>query len=102
MGRNDDKITVQNVNVPGKTSRVNAAKYQAMKRAMLKVLPAEEPGLTQAEVREAVLPHLPGDLYPEGSTAGWWAKTVQLDLEAKGIVIRESTKPLRWHQSSGL
>lgn len=98
MSENDDKITVENVNVPGKTSRVNAAKYQVMKQAMLQVLPNEEPGLTQAEMREAVIPHLPEDLYPGGSTAGWWAKTVQLDLEAKGIVIREATKPLRWHQ----
>ena len=98
MSENDEKITVENVNVPGKTSRVNAAKYQAMKQAMLQVLPSEEPGLTQAEMRKAVLAHLPEDLYPGGSTAGWWAKTVQLDLEAKGIVIREATKPLRWHQ----
>jgi hypothetical protein len=98
MTENDKKITVENVNVPGKTSRVNAAKYQAMKQAMLQVLPREEPGLTQAEMRGAVIPHLPDDLYPGGSTAGWWAKTVQLDFEAKGIVIREATKPLRWHQ----
>jgi hypothetical protein len=77
---------------------VNAAKYQAMKAAMLAVLPEGEPGLTQSEVREAVVPHLPEDLFPGGSTAGWWAKTVQLDLEAKGVVVREPTKPLRWHQ----
>jgi hypothetical protein len=76
---------------------VNAAKYQAMKQAMLQVLPSEGPGLTQAEIREAVIPHLPEDLYPGGSTAGWWAKTVQLDLEAKGLVAREATRPLRWH-----
>jgi hypothetical protein len=70
-----------------------------MKRAMLQVLPEGEPGLTQSEIREAVIPYLPEDLYPEGSTAGWWAKTVQLDLEAKGVVIREAAKPLRWHQT---
>jgi hypothetical protein len=98
MTGRDDKITVENVNVPGRTSRVNATKYHAMKDAMLRVLPTEEPGLTQSEVREAVVPYLPEDLYPGGSTAGWWAKTVQLDLEAKGIVVREATKPLRWHQ----
>jgi hypothetical protein len=92
-----DKTVVENVNVPGKTSRVNAAKYKAMKDAMLRVLPEGEPGLTQSEIREAVIPHLPDDLFPGGSTAGWWAKTVQLDLEAKGIVIREATKPLRWY-----
>lgn len=98
MSEHDEKITVENVNVPGRTSRVNAAKYQAIKQAMLFVLPSKEPGLTQAEMREAVIPHLPEDLFPGGSTAGWWAKTVQLDLEAKGVVIREDTKPLRWHQ----
>jgi hypothetical protein len=101
VSKGDGKITVENVNVPGSTSRVNAAKYEAMKQAMLRVLPKEAPGLTQAQMREAVIPHLPEDLYPGGSTAGWWAKTVQLDLEAKGIVIREATKPLQWHQDAG-
>jgi hypothetical protein len=98
MGKRDDKIAVENVNVPGKTYRVNAAKYQAIKQAMLEALPKSEPGMTQAEIREAVIPLLPEQLFPRGSTAGWWAKTVQLDLEAKGTVIREPTKPLRWHQ----
>jgi len=94
----EEHILVENVNVPGRTTRVNAAMYHAMRQAMLKVLPSKEPGLTQAEMREAVIPHLPEDLYPGGAKAGWWAKTVQLDLEAKGIVVREATKPLRWYQ----
>ena len=64
MSEHDEKMTVENVNVPGRTSRVNATKYQAMKRAMLLVLPDKEPGLTQAEVREAVIPYLPQDLFP--------------------------------------
>lgn len=98
MNDKDEKITVENVNMPGKSSRVDAAKYNAMKASMLKVLPKQKPGLTQNEIREAILPHLPQDLFPGGSTSGWWAKTVQLDLEAKGVVIREDTKPLRWHQ----
>ena len=28
--------------------------------------------------------------------AGWWTKCVQLDLEAKGVVVREGSKPIRW------
>ena len=100
MGKDDEKIVVENVNIPGRTSNVNAAKYRAMKAAMLEVLPDGEPGLTQSEIREAVVPHLPDELFPGGATAGWWAKTVQLDLEAKGVVVREETRPLRWHQSS--
>jgi len=29
-----------------------------------------------------------------------WSKAVQLDLEAKGIVVREATRSLQWHKSS--
>ncbi len=49
-------------------------------------------------MRDAVVAHLPEDLFPGGATAGWWAKAVQLDLEAKGAIAREPVKPLRWHR----
>ena len=91
-------VTVRNVNVPGYTSRVNAEKYAAMYRALMRVLPAKEPGLTQAEMFNRVIPLLPPKLFPGGAKAGWWAKTVQLDLEAKGEILREQAKPLRWHR----
>jgi hypothetical protein len=92
----DDRITVENVNTPGRTERVNRAKYQAMHSAMLAVLPKEPPGLTAAEIGERVKPMLPERHFPGGKTAGWWVKCVQLDLEAKGVVTRARTKPLRF------
>ncbi len=95
----DDKIVVENVNTPGRTTRVNAAKYTAMREAYLHVLPTASPGMTQAEVMDAVKPHLPEALFPGGATSGWWVKTVQLDLEAKRLVAREPTRPLRWHKA---
>ncbi|MEL6608848.1 MAG: hypothetical protein AAFO93_08050 [Pseudomonadota bacterium] len=94
-----DKIEVENINTPGRVSRVDRAKYEAMKEAYLKGLPTGAPGLTQSEAKEAAKPHLPEDLFPGGATAGWWSKTVQLDLEAKGIVARENSKPLRFHKT---
>jgi len=93
-----EKVAVENINVPGSVTNVNADKYRAMKAAFQKVLPKKSPGLNQKEIREQVKPHLPQDLFPQGKTAGWWAKTVQLDLEAKGKVVREKCKPLRWYQ----
>lgn len=98
MTNNDDKIVVENVNVPGRSTRVDAKMYNSMKTAMLKVLPDAAPGLNQTEMREAVKPYLPDELYPGGEKVGWWAKTVQLDLEAKGLLVREDSKPLRWHR----
>jgi uncharacterized protein DUF6958 len=87
------------VNVPGHKVRVDAGMYQPMRQALLKATPAKAPGLTQSDMRAAVLPHLPADLFPGGAKAGWWAKTVQLDLQAKQLLVRESTKPLRWHRA---
>lgn len=92
-----DKIAVENVNTPGKTTNVDRAKYLAMKSAMLATLPKAAPGMTASEAKEAAKLHLPEDLFPGGATSGWWLKCVQLDLEAKGELVREATKPLRFH-----
>lgn len=99
MSPKDQKIAVENVNVPGSTSNVNAAKYKAMKKAFWEILPDTPPGLTQKEIQTNVKAHLPEQEFPSGATSGWWAKTVQLDLEAKGLVAREKTTPLRWHKA---
>lgn len=96
----DGRVVVENVNVPGQATRLDAGMYNAMRQAMLKATPAKAPGLTQSEMRVAVLPHLPADLFPGGAKSGWWAKAVQLDLEAKGVLVREDTKPLRWHRAA--
>jgi hypothetical protein len=93
------KIEIENVNHPGKVERVDQAMYEAMKNAIMLVLPAASPGMTVAEVQGAVPAHLPEALYPGGAKAGWWMKAVQLDLEAKGLLIREKAKPLRLHKA---
>ena len=95
MLRSGEKLELENVNHRGQVKRVDANMYEAMKRAFLKILPKTSPGLTVAEIQERVTAHLPEELFPGGAKAGWWTKAVQLDLEAKGIVAREKTKPLR-------
>lgn len=93
-----DMIVVENVNHPGKTSRVDGRKYKAARDAMLKVLPKSLPGMTQHEMMLAMREALPLDLFP-GTTTTWWTKTVQLDLEARGLVVRVAGKPLRWRKA---
>ena len=39
MDSSDDRIVIENVNVPGSTTRVSRAMYDAMKQAMWEVLP---------------------------------------------------------------
>ncbi|WP_417248245.1 DUF6958 family protein [Celeribacter sp.] len=94
-----EKIAVQNINTPDKTTNVDAAKYTAMKDAMLAVIPTGDAGLTAAQIKDAVKPLLPDALFPQGATSGWWVKCVQLDLEAKGILQRHKTKPLTFSKT---
>ena len=90
-----EMVEVENVNHPGQVKLVDAAMYDAMRRAVLKVLPKSLPGLTVEDMYGKVATQLPRDLFPGEAKVGWWAKTVQLDLEAKGLIAREKTRPLR-------
>jgi uncharacterized protein (DUF1697 family) len=95
-----DRVVVENVVHPGRTRTVDGVMYRAAREALLRVLPSESPGLTLEQAIEAYVPHLPESLFPGGAKAGWWFKTVQLDLEAKGIIVREPVSPLRVHLAS--
>jgi hypothetical protein len=100
-GGSDDQVAIENVNHPGKRTMVDGARYRAMRAALVAVLPDGPPGLTEAAFRQAVLAHLPETVFPGGAAAGWWAKAVQLDLEARGVIARERVTPLRWHRAPG-
>jgi hypothetical protein len=93
------KIEIENVVSPGKIYRVDRKKYEAMRDALLKALPAAAPGLKVADAKIALLPHLPDDLFPDGAKAGWWLKAAQLDLEAKGVIRRAPGSPVRLFRS---
>jgi hypothetical protein len=89
------RVEVQNVNHPGARRSVAAAPYLAMRRAMLEVLPRQAPGLTLVALARAIGPRLPPSIFPGGAKAGWWLKAVQLDLEAKRVIVRDGGSPLR-------
>ena len=94
----DDKIVIENVNIPGRTERVDRTKYLAMRDALLAILPAKAPGLKVADALEALLPHLSETAFPERGKAGSWLKAVQLDLEAKGVIKRAPQRPVQLYR----
>lgn len=87
-------VQTLNVNAPGKTYPRDAAKYETARKVFLKVLPKTGAGVTQSEMMALMKKALPASEW--GTTSGWWTKTVQLDAEARGEVIRDGGKPLRW------
>ena len=92
-----NKVEVENVNQPGQVTRVDGTKYHTMRAALVGVLPRNAPGDTYDELISRVRARLDETHFPGGKTSGWWFKCVQLDLEAKGIMRRSQTKPLRWY-----
>lgn len=92
-------VEVRTPNKPGSVARVDAIKYEAMRKTLMQVLPRTAPGLTQQEMWDAVARAAPKKFFPTRGKAGWWMKGVQLDLETKKVVVRENTKPLRWHRA---
>jgi hypothetical protein len=94
------KIEIENVMSPGRTKFVDRQKYEAVRDALLAVLPRQSPGMTEAQAKQAIKAHLPKELFPGGDKLGWWLGAVRLDLEAKRIVMREDAKPKRYHQAA--
>jgi hypothetical protein len=95
MPNPSDRIAIENFTSPGRVYNVDRAKYEAMRAALLAVLPSSEPGLTVADAKLRLLPLLDQELFPGGQKAGWWLKAVQLDLEAKGTIVRSKGSPVR-------
>lgn len=88
------KIVVENVNVPDQVTNVDATKYTAMKGAMPTAI--SETPMTAAQIKDAAKAHFPETLFPGVATSDWWIRCVQLDLDAKGMLIKHATKPLGW------
>ena len=72
MSKSLERVEMLNFTSPGHVVRVEKAKYDAMKDALLAAVPSAQPGLTVAEIKARVLPLLPEDLFPGGAKAGWW------------------------------
>lgn len=93
------KIEVLNINHPGKSRKVDAAIYVAVRAAYLSVLPRQKPGLTIREAESRLHHKLSASLFGGSAQLGWWSKTVQLDLEARRLIARTDERPLRLHRT---
>lgn len=91
-----DKITTLNPNTGRPSVRIDAAKYAALRSAILAVLPRSGPGLPFRDLPAAVEARLPHGEIPGGGSLMWYVTTVKLDLEARGEIMRVAgAKPQR-------
>ena len=89
-------IETRSPNKPAYRRWVDGEKYAVMRKALLAFFPTRAPGKTQAAM-QTVARKVDAKLFP-GTTSAWWSKCVQLDLEAKGELVRDRTRPLTWRR----
>ena len=95
-----ETIEIFNVNRPGTSSFVKRKYYDAMKTALIAMLSAGEDAMTQTQMQTGILPYLSQEIFPKGEKSGWWLKAVQLDLEARHVLVREKGTPNRWRRNA--
>lgn len=81
------KLT-KNVNKGSAGFKVTPEKYELMKDLILKYLPKEPRGLTFRELVSKIEKDIKSQSFNKPM---WYAKVVQLDLEARGIIQRDSS-----------
>ncbi len=86
--RNDRKVQTLNPNTGRPDVRVDAAKYEAVRKAILAAVPRGGEGIRFKDLAEAVRAQLPGEEVPGGGSVSWYTTTVKLDLEARGQLER--------------
>jgi hypothetical protein len=66
--------------------RIEKAKYDGMRRALLRVVPRRKDGVAFRELSELVEPHLPADVFGPDVSRSWYVTVVKQDLEARGTI----------------
>ncbi|WP_420645294.1 DUF6958 family protein [Candidatus Leptofilum sp.] len=100
-------IKAQNVNHPDHRHNLKEEKYTIIREAMLATLPDDSSdGMPFLEMELKVAAYLadknvPKEMFPKPGSVRWYCKSVQLDLEARGIIERLPKKsPIRLRKTN--
>jgi hypothetical protein len=68
--------------------RIDQAKYDAVRAALLQAIPADAEGVPFDELAEQVTTLLPPESLAALGSVSWYTTAVKLDLEARGLIER--------------
>ena len=93
---NTDKVLCQTPTPGKKPTRIDAWKVNLIRDAILKILPADAPGMRFKDLPDLVEAHLSEETKKQLGSVSWYTTTVKLDLEVKGEITRiPASKPQR-------
>ncbi len=85
---NDDRIICRTPNPDKQPTRIEAWKFDVVRRAILVSLPHDGDGLPFKELPARVAAHLDAGSRARLGSVGWYTTTVKLELEMRGEVVR--------------
>ena len=88
MAAKQKTMMTRNITKGAGGTRLSVAKYEAVKKAVLAVVPKNKKGIRFKDLPKAVAKRVPKDMLPQKGSASWLATTVKLDLEARGLIER--------------
>jgi len=88
MAKKEPTILTKNVTRNANGTRVNKAKYEAFRTAILAVVPKNETGILFKDMPKLVAKKIPKEMLPAKGSASWYTTVVKLDLEARKLIER--------------
>ena len=91
-----DKVTCQTPTPGKRPTRIDRWKYDAVRKAILRVVPRRGEGLLFSELPARVEAAIPARERADLGSMTWYTTTVKLDLEYRGEIHRvEGARPQR-------
>ena len=84
----DDRILALNPDPEKQGTNINREHYEAMKKALLAVIPKKGEGVVAKDLPALVASKLPETVFGPKDSVTWYTVTVKLDLEARGLIVR--------------
>lgn len=100
MPAKDEKVLCRTPTPGKKPTQIAKAKFDLVRKAILRLLPSRGNGLTFAELVDQVEAELTPQEREFLGSISWYAITVKLELEVRGEIERvEGSKPQRLRRS---
>lgn len=84
----EQRIQLQHPDPSKDAPRIDQSKYEAVRDALLHVIPADPQGVPLDELAEQVAKSLPSDSLAALGSVSWYTLAVKFDLEARGLIER--------------
>ena len=97
-----EKVQLLNANTGRPDTHIPRKRYDAMKAALLTVIPESDEGVAYKLLSKLASPKLPGWWHDQGWSVSWHVAAVKLDFEARGVIERkDGSGPMYVRKASG-